>query len=187
MSRAYRIAVEESLTRIIKAHDGVKSKVDMLPVLGKEDMNNILAQELEKDGFDREGDVCKKEEDGIVVTVDLGAREVEIKASKECEVEVKKTANAMVDRDHADIKKEEEKIKNKLCQELEKDVDKAQEQLQKEITDRLEKQVHQQLDKINAAATRATGSALKVKAAQMGEIKEISEGSNGQISIKVKV
>ena len=56
MSRAYRITVAESLSRHVQVDDGVCSNLEVLPILEKDRMGELLAAELEQKGFVREGD-----------------------------------------------------------------------------------------------------------------------------------
>src|SRR5262249_42597474 len=72
MSRSYRISVEESISRVIRAEDKVQTQLEILEVLPPEQMAELLARELEQRGFQREGDTMVQElEDGVKVSVDL--------------------------------------------------------------------------------------------------------------------
>lgn len=187
MSRMYRVMVEESIRRVVKGSDKVTTKVDLLPVLERGDMGNLLGDELVNDGFTREGNTCKKTENGITVTVDLEKQEVEISVEEEHEVE---KSGKMETRADADFQKEstaKENLQKKLCAALEDEVQQDRDELQKEVTKKLESSIQEKLKKINDAATRATGKALKVKAAQIGDVQEVHEGENGELTIKIRV
>lgn len=81
MSRAYRIAVSETVTRVVHVEDGVKTALELLPVLPPADMGRILEAELAKRGFSRvEGEeiMVRVEKYGVVVEVELGSGKVTV-------------------------------------------------------------------------------------------------------------
>ena len=49
MSRAYRVSVSESLSKEVRVEDGLCSRLELLPILPKERLGELLAKELEKD------------------------------------------------------------------------------------------------------------------------------------------
>ena len=55
MSRAYRVSVRESRNRTLRAEDHVSTQLEILEVLPPEQMAALLADELERCGFQREG------------------------------------------------------------------------------------------------------------------------------------
>src|SRR5215472_9467142 len=71
MSRAYRIRVRESLTRIVRAQDQVSTQLELLEVLPREEMADMLARELESRGFRREGQTVIRSGRGVTVEVEL--------------------------------------------------------------------------------------------------------------------
>src|ERR1051326_5779608 len=76
MSRSYRISVRECINRVIKAEDKVTTQLEILEILPPEVMGRMLADELEKRGYERDGEQMVKEEDGVIVTVDTKTGEV---------------------------------------------------------------------------------------------------------------
>src|SRR5215475_3218643 len=74
MSRSYRISVRECINRTIKAEDKITTKLEVLEILPPEQMAGLLADELEKQGFKRDGNQLVKEETGEV-TVSAAASE----------------------------------------------------------------------------------------------------------------
>ena len=70
MSRSYRIAVRETLRRVIRASDRVSTQLELLEILPPEVMAHLLRAELEKRGFTSEGEELVREQDGVRVTVD---------------------------------------------------------------------------------------------------------------------
>ena len=108
MSRAYRVSVKESQNRVIRAEDHVCTDLEILEVLPPEQMGELLSQELEKRGFERDGD-------------------------------------------------------------------------------KLEGQLQDLRQELDEAVNRVTAEALKRKAAQMGQIKEMTEDETGNLTIVVEV
>src|SRR5438132_10870328 len=89
MSRSYRIAIRETLRRVIKANDRVSTQLEILEVLPCEQMAELLAQELERRGFQREGDELVREQDGVKVSVDPRTGTVTVSAESSEEVDLK--------------------------------------------------------------------------------------------------
>ena len=162
MSRSYRISVRECVNRVIKAEDRISTQLEILEVLPADQMADLLARELEQDGYRREGNILVKVE---------GER---------------------VGRAYDDIGPHAGQVRDNLRQELQRDLekkvsDKTQE-LQSKVTDRLEGKLgdlRQELDKV---VNRVTAEALKRKAASMGQIKEMTEDpQSGSLTIVVEV
>jgi len=78
MSRSYRVSVRECVNRVIKAEDRVSTQLEVLEILPKEQMGGLLADELEKQGYRREGNLLVKEEDGVVVSIDAETGELTV-------------------------------------------------------------------------------------------------------------
>ena len=75
MSRAYRIRLSESLRRHIEVDDGICSSLELLDVLPREQMAELLARELEGAGFEeREGQWVRVDADGWTVSTDARGR-----------------------------------------------------------------------------------------------------------------
>jgi hypothetical protein len=67
-------------------------------------------------------------------------------------------------------------------------VDARQAKLQKELTDKLEAQLGEVRKELDQVANKVTAEALKVKAKQMGQVKEITEDpESGSLTIVVEV
>src|SRR5690606_18780504 len=70
MSRAYRIKVRESLSRVIRASDHVSTQLELLEILPQEAMAELLERELVSLGFERQGEVLVREQNGVIVEID---------------------------------------------------------------------------------------------------------------------
>lgn len=189
MSRSYRIAVKESENRVIRAEDRVSTNLELLEVLPAEQMAAMLEAELERRGFKKEGGVLVRRDKDVVVSVDpqAGTVTVSAEASEKVDIEVQKEGRA-----YDDVGPGSKQVKENLKKEARKDIEKkAQEKtasLQSQVTDRLEGQLNDIRDELDKIVNRVTAEALKQKAAQMGQIKEMTEDADtGNLTIVVEV
>jgi hypothetical protein len=188
MSRAYRIKVSESLRRILRATDHVSSPLELLGILPKEQMAELLAKELEGRGFVREGNkAVREEDDGVTVEVDLDSGMVSVRAEGAEEVELASDREGWTyerqNRKHAT-----EKLRQEARKALEDQATSRTGELQKKVTDRLEGKLADLKGELDHAVNRATAEALKRKAASMGRIKEIADDpQSGSLTIVVEV
>jgi hypothetical protein len=189
MSRAYRIRVRESVTRVVKAHDRISTQLEVLEILPSGQMGELLAQELEKRGFERQGAVLVREQDGVRVTVDpaTGTVTVHAEGAEEVELEAEREGRSYDDAGPhaAQVKKE---LQAQARKELEAHAQRETARLQGQVTDRLEGQLADLRRELDQAVNRVTAEALKRKAAQMGQIKELTEDpQSGSLTIVVEV
>ena len=189
MSRSYRVSVRECINKVIKAEDRISTELEILEILPPEQMAGLLADELEKGGYRREGNLLVKEEDGVVISVDTekGTVTVSAEASESTKVEGERHGRA-----YDDIGPHASQVRENLRQEVQRDLQKKVEEktgnLQSKVTDKLEAQLgdlRQDLDKV---VNKVTAEALKRKAASLGQIKEITEDPQaGSLTIVVEV
>jgi len=189
MSRAYRVSVKESVNRVIRAEDKVSTDLEIIEVLPPEDMGRLLADELAKRGFEREGEVMVRRENGVTVTVDpkTGTVTVSAEATEQVTEETEKTGHGYDDVGPGQ-EKIRENLRNEAQKELEKKVQERNASLQNQVTDRLEKELGEIRGELDQAVNKVTAEALKRKAASMGQIKEITEDEQtGNLTIVVEV
>lgn len=189
MSRAYRITVKESLKKDLAASDEVCSQLDILEILPGEQMAELLREELKGRGFEEEGDVLVRHDEGVTVTVDPCSGEVSVKAAAEDSVDLKAERD---DWGYDDVGPGEEAIRRRVAEQLKQDLERRagqqQAQLQNEATEKLEGCLDEVRKELGQAVNRITAEALKRKAASMGRIKEMSEDpESGSLTIKVEV
>ena len=189
MSRAYRIAVRESIKRVVRARDHVSTDLEILGILAKEQMAELLAQELKKQGFKQKGKNLVRSKDGVSVSVEPETGKVVVQSDLVQEVQID---GERVGRSYDDAgpgaKKTRENLKKELREDLEKQVCDKAAQLQTEATDKLEAQLGDLRQELNQVVNRVTAEALKQKAAQLGQIKEMSEDKeSGALTIVVEV
>jgi hypothetical protein len=189
MSRSYRIAIRETLRRVLKAHDKVSTQLEILEVLPAEQMAELLARELEQRGFRREGENLVREKDGIKVTVDprTGTVTVSVEGEKEVTLQQEKEGRAYDDAGPT-ARSVREQLREQAKKDLEKQAERQTSELQTEVTDRLEKELGEIRRELDQAVNRVTAEALKEKARQMGRIKEMTEDpQTGSLTIVVEV
>lgn len=189
MSRAYRIKVRESLSRVIRAHDHVSTQLELLEVLPAGQMAALLAEELKRRGFeDTEGQMTRTK-DGVTVRVDptTGTVTVEAGAARDINLDAEREGNAYDDAELA-AAKVRASLKEEAREDLERQASRKVAELQSQVTERLEKELADLRQELNGAVNRVTAEALKQKAAQIGQVKEVTEDAEtGSLTIVVEV
>jgi hypothetical protein len=152
-------------------------------------MAALLEQELATLGFERRGELLVREENGVVVEVDPVSGTITVRIEADQKVQLEKEGEANVyDFGSETSKHIQETRREQLRQEMEKEAQKEQQQLQKEVTDRLEAELMDLRGELDRAVNRVTAQALKQKAAQIGQIKEMTEDlESGSLTIVLEV
>jgi hypothetical protein len=189
MSRSYRISVKECLDRVIRAEDRVSTQLEILEVLPPEQMAGLLSDELERRGFQREGGALVRKEKGVTITVEPESGTVTVTAEGADRVQVEAVKEG---RAYDDAGPNASKVREALRQEAQRDLEKKAEDkagaLQSQVTDKLEAKLGEVRQELDQAVNRVTAEALKRKAAQMGQIKELTEDpQTGSLTIVVEV
>lgn len=190
MSRAYRIRVRESLTRVLKAHDRVSTQLEILEILPPEQMAALLEQELIARGFQKHGEtLARQRSGGVTVTVDLktGTVTVQAEASEQMDLEIEKEGRSYDDGGES-LRKVKKALQQELRESLQEKADEKTAQLQSQVTNRLEGELNDLRQELDQAVNRVTAEALKQKAAQLGQIKEMTEDPRtGSLTIVLEV
>lgn len=189
MSRAYRIRVSESLTRTVRAEDSVQTQLEMLEVLPCDEMAELLREELKSRGFAEGGEILSRRDGDVTTEIDPADGTVTVRAATE------KRETVTADQEgyaYDDIGPSEKTVKEGLRRQLQaslqKAADHAEGKLQKETTAKLEGKLADLQSELNQVVNRVTAEALKRKAAQIGQIKNISEDQqSGSLTITVEV
>lgn len=186
MSRAYRIAVSESVRRVVRVEDGVCTTLELLEILPKQGMSDLLARELAARGFERKGDLAVREEaDGIRVEVGLEDGSIKVTIAREAELASKVEQTRQVERQPTAA--DEEALRAVARQSAEKEIDGKRERIRREVTKKLERRLADLQQEIDQVTHRVTAEALKVRASQLGEIEEITEDpETGSMTIRVR-
>ena len=191
MSRAYKIKASESSSRIIRASDHVSTQMEILEILSCEEMAGILKNELLNEGFETtpEGLLARKT-NNITITVDPFNAEVVVRAEDESQVDVSATQDGNVyDEESREARAEKQAaLEKKVREDLDAQTEEKTTQLQQELTDQLEDALLDVQKELGRVVNRATAAALKIKAARLGEIKEMTEDpESGSLTIVVEV
>lgn len=188
MSRAYQISVKESVKDNVRVKDGVCSNLELLEILPEEQTGEILAGALEEKGFERDGDVMRRNDDGVEVSVDLKTLEVKVSIEMEKEVEKEKEQKRTLDEDFHNRADETEKLANEIKNSLKNEIEKEREAMSDEIATRLEEHLNDLKKELDQVSNKVTSECLKEKAKTMGEIETITEDEDtGNMTIKVRV
>lgn len=186
MSRAIQVRVSESVIRTVHVEDGVESPLELLPVLAPQRMGELLAKELEDQGFVRDGNLAKrKDPDGVEITVDLESAKVSVKLAADArlkeEVELE-SRTAIESQKHT-----ESRLRDAAIDELEQRLAAKTEAMRREVTQKLEKKLADLRGELDKAIGGATVAALTERAEQLGKIEEVSKDDAGNVTIKVKL
>jgi hypothetical protein len=186
MSRTYRLRIRESITRVVHVEDHVEAALELLPVLAPERLSELLAEELARRGFTRVGgDMTRMEDDGTEVRVALAEGTVSVRAQAEAEIARTTEKEHLVaeERRHdaeADLRAQTRRA-------LEADIVRERDQHRRALTARLEAKTRELQRELDGVTARVTATALKERAAQLGEIEAVHEAEDGSLTIKVRV
>ena len=186
MSRAIQIRVSESLVRTVHVEDGVQSPLELLPILAKDRLGELLAVELEALGFVRQGDLATRSDpDGIVVEVDLRAATVTVKLGATSRVEeslelTRSTAEEL-------SAGAEDRLRGEAIKELDARLDRRTEALRRKVTATLEAKLGDLKAELDGAIGRTTVAALTERAGQLGQIESVVGDEAGNVTIRVKL
>jgi len=190
MSRAYRIKVSESLSRVIRAEDHVATRLELLEILPPEEMATLLAAELAGRGFEETDDGLVRDDGNVRIVVDPCTGEVTVRAEAQQDVrlESKKDGYVYDETPQRQRKELERELRDEAKQDIDRQADRKAEELRRQVTDRLERELLDLQGELNAVANRVTAEALKQKAARIGQIKQLTEDpESGSMTIVLEV
>jgi hypothetical protein len=190
MSRAYRIRVRESLKKVLRASDHVRTELELLEILPPEQMGQLLTEELERRGFHKQGKKLTRHDEGVVIEIEPETGTVTVKAEAEERVDLEGSREVIADAEQG--RSLAQQTRKAAQQEVRKDLEKKasdqEAQLQQKITERLAGRLQDLRQELDQAVNRVTAEALKRKAAQIGQIKEMTEDpQSGSLTIVVEV
>lgn len=190
MSRAYRISVRESIRRVVRGSDRVATRLELLEILPREQMAEQLTEELRARGFtDEDGELVRRT-GGVTVRIDPGDGTIIVESEVERNVRIEAEKQGYADEDfgRAGRKAAEKRLHEELRKELEGKAERSAGMLDSEATDQLEAALGDLQGELDSVVNRVTAEALKAKAAQLGEIKQISEDAqSGNMTIVLEV
>src|SRR5262249_15943654 len=140
--------------------------------------------------FQRRGQNLVRRQKGVTVTIeaDSGTVTVQAEAAEEVQLKGDKDCWAYGGEGRASRKKAQDAVRAALRQDLEQEAAGKTADLQKQVTDRLEAQLGNLQQELDQAVNRVTAEALKRKASQIGQIKNMTEDpQNGSLTIVLEV
>ena len=188
MSRIYRIALTESTRRHVRVEDGVRTHLQILDVLPRPQLADLLRKALIEKGFeaDPEGDLVRVEADGIEVRVDCATGQVDLTLATDAELERKITREVALDTDWGEEGKT--RARAAIRQGLEQEIDDEAEAMRDTLTKRLEGRLGDLRVELDKITNRVIADGLKIRAGQLGQIVEVDDRlEEGSITIKVKL
>ena len=190
MSRAYRITVKESSTRELKGSDEIRTRLEVLEILPPEVMSELLKKELTAKGYAENADGTYSREDGnTTVTVDPKTFEVSVKSQVDAEVTLESKRETFGYDDVGPGQKElRERLKKQIDEDIDKKAEHESERLQGQATAELEGKLCDLQPELSEVVNKVTREALKQKARQLGDIKELTEDEGtGSLTIRIEV
>ena len=178
MSRVYRIAISETLSRIVHLEDGIQTKLELLPILPVERMAALLAAALIARGFEVEGNRARRiTESGLEVAIDLQEGTVSVSLSEERAISAGAVGTGeSAEAARSDAERKSDTVANRLT-----------EAARQNLTERLEHALRDLKSELDGLGNQVTGEALEERARQLGDIEEIHREPNGSMTIKVRL
>lgn len=190
MSRAYRVRVRESVRHTVCAEDHVATTLELLEVLPREEMAELLRRELTGRGFQAEGATLVRRGGGVTVEIDPVAGSVTVRSEQAEEVVLEGERQGTADADWGNHGREqtEASLRKALRTELEARAGRRDAEAQRAVTDRLEAPLLDLRGELDQVVNRVTAEALKTKAGRLGRIKEMTEDPQaGSLTIVLEV
>jgi hypothetical protein len=189
MSRAYRIRISETLERIVHVEDGVATTLEVLPILPRERMTELLARELTAAGLTVDDGIARRTttsaEGDVTLTVDVATGEVTVRVERGEEIRLSAEHERVVATPGAEA---EARLRAEVQGKLERDAERAADEARQKATARLEAELRDARVELDRVVHRVTAAALKEKAAQLGDVEEIVEDeAAGVLTIRVRV
>ncbi len=134
-------------------------------------------------------EALSREQDGVRITIDAGNGAVTVRTVADKEVDLASEREARVYDDSGPHREEAKENLRKLAQDdLENQAAEIQRRLRQEATDQLEAALADVRRELDQAVNRTTAEALKRKAAQLGQIKEMTDDpQTGSLTIVLEV
>lgn len=181
MSRAYVVRVAESVTKTIHVEDGMAFHLEILGVLSKERMVQLLVEKLVERGFQQQADgALSRDTDGIHIRVSPETGEVTVGVV--LEESVTRSADRVL------RSRDAETATRQVRSQLEGEIARERGARQQTITAHLEQHIGAIRAELDRVSTAVVAEALKQRAGELGEIQEIVEDpETGDLKITVRV
>jgi hypothetical protein len=182
MSFGYQVSLR--IQELISRRDEIRHQLDLREILSREEMLRLLVEAMEDIGFvrDEAGERLSRDEgEGIVTTLELDTLQISTTLSRERAIDVEAAAVVNVEPGVG----EEEARQRLKAQVLGDEV----RQVEREIADTLLAGEPARVEALNRVLEQVYSKALKTRAAQLGDVLEVSEGTNadGQYELVIKI
>ena len=188
MSRAYTLRLKESLRRTVVVRDGVRAALEVLEVLPREQMAELLRARLGARGFvqDALGALVRDEPDGVRVSVDPVLHTVTLSLAGEQAIDLEAEASVPTfEERHAH---DERTGRAALQGELEADAAAVEATLRADVAERLSRRLADLRGELDRVTHEVVADGLERRAAQLGQITELSrDDATGELTIRVKL
>jgi len=183
MSKCYLIRLQESVSvgTSVTASDTMTHRIEVTNVLTEKEMKKLLAEELEKQGWEEISDrVYKKksENNGIELVWDLEKGEVTASLAQDKEV-VHETVVTIHSHSERGAQKELKRRKKAEQDRVEAAAETVQRKMQKQISNLLGDSEEERRKQLNQILEKVYGEALKRKAMTLGNVMSIDESIEG--------
>lgn len=188
MSRAYRIRVSESVTRTVHISDGLEFKLELLDILSKERMQALLTAALEQDGFkpNAAGLWVREDTGGIETQVDPNDGAVQVRLGLDEELSGDRSLEGRVEEEQAE--RGRQRLQQRAKRLIDEELSEKEAEIRKQVTEKIERRLGDIRAGLDRVSNRVVAEALKERAAQLGEIQEMSEDpESGSLTIRVRV
>ena len=187
MSRAYKVTVKGSVSRVVHVEDGVCTTLELLPILPKERQAEILSDELKRRGFTREnGKATRTEKDGVIIEVDVKTGAVSVKAEATADIKIEKERTERIVEEV--LERGTKAAQDRVNREAEREATAAEEKAKNEVAKKLEEKLGDLRKELDSVSAKVTADSLKEKARKLGEIEEMHENTEtGELTIKVRL
>lgn len=185
MSRAYQVRVAHSLTHHVHVEDGIEAKLDLLGIVAPGRMAQLLGDELGTRGFEVENGVAVRVDGDTRIEVELLTGTVRVVLTAEAEVALAAERTSRTYEERAAT--EQQRLADEVRAELARRAAEADEAARKVLSEKLEKVLVEVKPELDAAVDAVTRAALRERAAQLGQIMEVTENEAGEMTIRVRV
>lgn len=195
MSQTYRVRAKETVEETVEVGKKWKKKIRTLPVLPKERMHDLIADQFEQDpDWEKtdEGTYKKEIDENWSLELDPESLQLEVEYQDEESISIEKEEEMNV-YDHGDNEerakeKGQAQLKAKLQKEAEDQgkewqeasKEKAKEQYENEIEQKVSKEIKEKVEKGNVEA-------LKEKARSLGQVESENDKGNGEYQVKIRL
>lgn len=187
MSRPYRVTVRESLQRTVVAEDSVKTRLEVLPLLGEAETQEILKRTLKERGFEEDGDKMSREKGKIRTEIDPATGDVEVSSKDSRDID-ESAEGDLPNSGCGCAVRAKEALRQNLRDNLKNIANQKERDLQVEVTNRLEGALQGIACELERIANQVTGTSLRRRAQQLGQIKSIThDNEKGELTIVVEV